>query len=522
MKLKRIISALLVFTMVMACSVCAVSANGTYQVTTSYDVSTKAITVNAKLAGATADSMVSYLIIEPEEVTTGEGEEAKTTLNYDVKADGSNILHIDQATANASGAATYDAATIPAAELKGAKVKFTSSASEELDPYVTNKFTKYCLKTDKENVEKMITIEAYNKLSAADQKLYEATWDANYYTKSVTKFSDVLTGVVVTNSSDSGRTTPIYYVTKDGAVYGGTRGTNLNESRWNTAKMDELFNGDTTNINKDMKQFIPLDDAVAVSVDLGNTDGRESAVRLRIYKYGTSFSGKLARTEGSEHIEIYNNYAHLDSSDKTNNVDLTINGLYKDDITDGYLGTIKLEGGDLLWVGKENVPEGYSKPNGITGAVKAMTIDAKPIYGSFTSYNNGVEYPSVTILVTATDVATADKAGLKIQAVTKGAATKEGAYPAEVEKVDLGICPNAYSGTTKFGIQLFDSANEGYLNPELYDIVATPVINVGTADAPEWVELTTTGSATGAAAVEGTADGKYFVVDRDTVATEAE
>ena len=68
MKLKRIISALLVFTMVMACSVCAVSANGTYQVTTSYDVSTKEITVNAKLAGATADSMVSYLIIEPEVV----------------------------------------------------------------------------------------------------------------------------------------------------------------------------------------------------------------------------------------------------------------------------------------------------------------------------------------------------------------------------------------------------------------------------------------------------------------------
>ena len=489
MKLKRIISALLVFTMVMACSVCAVSANGTYQVTTSYDVSNKAITVNAKLAGAAADSMVSYLIVEP--VTTGEGEEATTS--YDVLADGSNILHIDQATANASGAATYDAATIPAAELKGAKVKFTSSASEELAPYEVAR------KEDGSIVS------------------------VKYYTKSVTKFSDVLTGVVVTNASDSGKQTPIYYVTKDGAVYGTIRGTNLNESRWVSSKMDELFNGDTTNINDgNLKQFIPLDDTVAVSVDLGNTDGRESAVRLRIYKYGTSFSGKLARTDDSEHIEIYNNYAHLDSSDKTNNIDLTINGLYKDDITDGYLGTMKIEGGDLLWVGKENVPEGYGEPNGITGAVKAMTIDAKPIYGTFTSYNNGVEYPSVTILVTATDVATADKAGLKIQAVTKGAATKEGAYPAEVEKVDLGICPNAYSGTRKFGIQLFDSANEGYLNPELYDIVATPVINVGTADAPEWVELTVTGSATGAAAVEGTADGKYFVVNRNTVATEAE
>ncbi|MBR5517541.1 MAG: hypothetical protein IKV86_00770 [Clostridia bacterium] len=485
MKLKRIISALLVFTMVMACSVCAVSANGTYQVTTSYDVSTKEITVNAKLAGATADSMVSYLIIEPEEVTTGEGEEAETTLNYDVKADGSNILHIDQATANASGAATYDSATIPFADLENAKVKFVSSASEELAPYEV-----------KRNADGSVS-------------------NVGTYTKSVTKFTKLQTGVIVYNQSDSGETVGMYYVTKDGAVIGtDSRGTNLNAARWQSeGHFDDLFNGDTAFINKGLKQYIPLDDVVAWSLVLANTDNRESAVDFLFKKVGTSFSGELSTDTGT--IKIYNNYN--EATGKGSNYDLTINGIYKDDVTDGKFGTLNVSGGDVFSVDKSNVPYGYSKPNGITKAVKAMTIDAKPIYGTFTSYNNGIEYPSVTILVTATDVATADNAGLKIQAVTKGAATKEGAYPAEVEVVDLGICPNAYTGTKNFAIQLFDSANEGYLNPELYDIVATPVVKV----ADEWVELTVTGSATGADAVEGSMDGKYFVIKRDTVATEA-
>lgn len=486
MKLKRIISALLVFTMVMACSVCAVSANGTYQVTTSYDVSTKEITVNAKLAGATADSMVSYLIIEPEEVTTGEGEEATTTLNYDVKADGSNILHIDQATANTSGAATYDSATIPFSELENAKVKFVSSASEELAPY------------------------------EAGRKADGSVSNVGTYTKSVTKFTKLQTGVIVYNQSDSGQTVGMYYVTKDGAVIGtDSRGTNLNATRWQSeGHFDDLFNGDTAFINKGLKQYIPLDDVVAWSLVLGNKDNRESAVQLLFKKVGTSFSGELSTDTGT--MKLYNNYNEVMGKEGSN-YDLTINGIYKDDVTDGKFGTLNVSGGDVFSVDKTNVPVPYdNKEVGFTRALKAMTIDAKPIYGTFTSYNNGIEYPSVTILVTATDVATADNAGLKIQAVTKGAATVEGAYPAEVEVVDLGICPNAYTGTKNFAIQLFDSANEGYLNPEKYDIVATPVLKV----ADEWVELSVTGSVTGKVEGDTIADGKYYVVDRDTVATE--
>ena len=94
-------------------------------------------------------------------------------------------------------------------------------------------------------------------------------------------------------------------------------------------------------------------------------------------------------------------------------------------------------------------------------------------------------------------------------AVTKGAATLDGAYPAEVEKIDLGICPNACEGTKNFAIQLFDSANEGYLNPDKYDIVAIPVISDDNGD---WVELTTLGTWD---------DNRYYVVNRNTTATEA-
>ena len=67
MKLKRIISALVVFTLVMTCAVCSVSADATYQTITTYDVSTGDITVNAKLAGAKEGSMVSYIIYGDDE-----------------------------------------------------------------------------------------------------------------------------------------------------------------------------------------------------------------------------------------------------------------------------------------------------------------------------------------------------------------------------------------------------------------------------------------------------------------------
>lgn len=529
MKLKRIISALLVFTMVMACSVCAVSANGTYQVTTSYNVSTREITVNATLAGAAADSMVSYLIVKP--VTTEEGT------SYDVLADGSNILHIDQATANTSGAASYDTATIPFAELNDAKVKFVSSASETLDPFTNFTHVRtgvYYLtykdgKTTKVDYNTFITPEEYNALSKAEKESYksaESCWSVSNYTKSVTKFTDLQKGIIIANLSDSGQTTTISYVTKDGKVYGASRGTNLTTSRWADGHYDELFtgeymyeavdkNGNPTGemanaiYDGQLKQYVPVDDVVAWTVDIKNNDSnRETATSWKISKEGTSFNGRLNGTAERAEFIILNNYN--EGKGNGENVDLTINGLYKEDVTDGYFGDIKIGGGDMLFVYKQNTPVGNGAAQGSPSgaAKKAITIDANPIYGTFTSYNNGIEYPAVTILVTATDVAIADKAGLKLTAVTKGAATLNGAYPAEVEKIDLGICPNAYEGTKNFAIQLFDSANEGYLNPDKYDIIATPVINENGA----WTELTTLGTWD---------DNRYFVVERGTTATEA-
>jgi len=118
MKLKRIISALIVFTMVMTCAVCVSADGATYQTMTTYDVSTGDITVNAKLAGAAEGSMVSYIIY-------GDADD-KTV---DAVAE-NNIVHIDQATVGADGNATFDAVTTDFADFKNRHVQFVSNEEE--------------------------------------------------------------------------------------------------------------------------------------------------------------------------------------------------------------------------------------------------------------------------------------------------------------------------------------------------------------------------------------------------------
>ena len=558
MKLKRIISALLVFTMVMACSVCAVSANGTYQVTTSYDVSTKEITVNAALAGAAADSMVSYLIVKP--VTTEDGT------SYEVSEDGSNILHIDQATANGSGAATYETAKIPFSELENAKVKFVSSASETLTPFEKGVVAYVLTDANKgmagnpikdkdgketgEVIKESLKPAEYSALPAdatkvvykgnPHKKMYTIQFSCEAYTKSVTKFNELQKDIVVINGSDSGKPTKMYYVTKDGEVLGGNgeRGNNFTAERWDNYKLSELFDGDLSDNNLTAnKQVVPLDDVVAWMVVISNTTAktgeahRETASEYSFIKIATSFSGDLSTK--SEPFVIYNNYneyseklVEVKVNDKIEkvplkdlgrpNVDLTINGIYKDDVKDGKFGNITLEGGDIIKLYKQNTPVGNPNDQDSAAAtIEAMTIDADPIYGTFTSYNNGIEYPSVTFLVTATDVETANKAGLRIRAYPKGSVTFDETLPPEgaaSQYIELGICPNANTGTKNFAIQLFDSANQGYLNPDEYDLVATPVIN----DAEEgeddsWTVLSPVGEFS---------DSRFFTVKTRTTATE--
>ena len=56
---------------------------------------------------------------------------------------------------------------------------------------------------------------------------------------------------------------------------------------------------------------------------------------------------------------------------------------------------------------------------------------------------------------------------------------------------------------------MFDGAKSGQLNPAQWDIEATPVINVGDAENPDWKELTVFGDGVDTY-------GKYYTVDRTT------
>ena len=450
MKLRRIISALIVFTLVMTCAVCSVSADGTYNVTTTYDLSTKNITVNATIAGGTANDMVSYLIVEP--VTTGEGEDATTS--YDVLEDGSNILHIDQATLDASGNATMDTFTAEYAYLKGGKVKFVPTTEGSLSRATSG----------------------------------TAPYD---YIQSVEKFTDVLTGITFMNEADNGNLTDLYYVKSDGAVVPATLSGNINASRFDP----DWYDGDFSSTRM---AFAPLDDVVAFVVNAAayDTENNYDNVRIRYTKRTGSATGELNDDETS--FTIYNT---LDN----NSTNLMVNGFYKDDITDGKFGTIDLEPGAIISLNRK------MEASGTSDLEQYMSIDSKPIYGTYENSNG--TFDSVTFLVTATSTEIADKAGLKITAYPKGTvsmdATEVTTGDAKKQAVELGICPNAYTGQTQFAIQLFDGAEEGYLDSTQWDIEATPVINTAAeGDEANWVELSVLGDDL------SELTGKYFTVNR--------
>ena len=447
MKLKRIISALIVFTMVMACAVCSVSADGTYQVTTSYDISTKKITVNAAIADATDNSMVSYLIVAPDEDNTEDP--------YAVKEDGSNILHIDQATV-ADNAATFETLTADFDYLNNGKVKFVSTT---------------------------------DTLKAWETGLVDGTPDTWNYAKSVTKFTEIQRGVTVLNQNKTGGVVEISYVAQDGTVHKVNVGSPLNSAeRWESdgmaAWVDGEYKEDYPNIG-----YFPID-AKALCVYVANDDGRRTTTKLQIIRSNTSLNGALYGD--TNYCTIYDNT----NDDPTKHKDLTINGFYKDDITDGRFNNITLEGGAVYRIYSNNARQ-TTTPN----TAKVMSIDAEPIYGEYAE--GEITYASVTFLVTATSEDIANAAGLKIVAYPKGTMSMDGTIPANKTGVELGICPNVYKGHKQFGIQLYDKAGEGYLDSTKYDLVATPVIR----DVENrWTELTTMGASRD--------DGRYFTVSR--------
>lgn len=454
MKLKRFISALIVFTMVMTCAVC-VSADATYNVTTVYELGSEGnysgnITLNASVAGATADTYVSYLLVKPD----AEG-------NVVVAEDGSNILHIDQATVDASGNATFDSAKAAFADYEGGKVKFVSSGSDVF--------------TAKEILPQ--------KIGDKQQQWYD------YYLRSIDTVSKTQAAVTYLNVSDNGARTHFYYVTKDNRVVNADGNSNFTTERYNTAGFDlpEYYSGDDTKLGN--KRILPVEDMKAWIVDFSNKSDRTVAkIVLAIKKMKSTATGKYTTAQT---FIIYNS---------ANGTDLAVNGRYKDDITDGKFGTLTIEPGAVYGLDKSQGKTATSE----TKPAQFVTIDAAPIY-SKVDFGYG-ERNSVTFLATKKvdqDIA------LKITAYPNGTVSHDGDMPAEGEAVELGIYENAFAASEdvskQFGIQLVDSADTTeYLDADKYDLEATPCVK---NENGEWVELSVWGT-------------NYFTISRATTATE--
>ena len=119
MKLKSLISALVVFTIVMTCAVSAVSAmEAKYTTTTTY--SAAGVTVTTEVTGLSEDSMVSYVIYDDSET--------------DVPNDG-NIKYINQDTASKGNVSFTITDTV--AKLNGKKILMGSNL-DTLVPKIPN------------------------------------------------------------------------------------------------------------------------------------------------------------------------------------------------------------------------------------------------------------------------------------------------------------------------------------------------------------------------------------------------
>lgn len=132
MKLRRLISALIVFTLVLTCAMSAVSA-ATYRTTTSYTTDGK-VRVEASVAGAAEGDMVSYIIYGDENATLGDGDATpKTSVTED------NIVYIDQKTADAEGNISFSIVDLDEADVENRLVKITTNNADPLTAWTGEK-----------------------------------------------------------------------------------------------------------------------------------------------------------------------------------------------------------------------------------------------------------------------------------------------------------------------------------------------------------------------------------------------
>lgn len=122
MKLKRIISALVVFTLVMTCAVCTVNAAGVYQATTHYTSDGK-VSVTAEVTGANDGDFVSYIIYGDDDASNNDVDGVKEAVTE------GNIKYIDQATVSGT-VADFGTIEFDVEDIENRNIKFATNGED--------------------------------------------------------------------------------------------------------------------------------------------------------------------------------------------------------------------------------------------------------------------------------------------------------------------------------------------------------------------------------------------------------
>ena len=215
---------------------------------------------------------------------------------------------------------------------------------------------------------------------------------------------------------------------------------------------------------------VDLKTVSAIMVDLGTKANRDSSFKVRFWRYSGSYNGAVQEDGFGDTVYQTATYA----SDKPTSqvigegyTNLLVAGLYKDDITDNEFAGLELFGGDLIGIHVTNEPgnSNASYPDNSKSASYATVYE--PMVGEYTN-NNGT-FDSVTFLCgPAAEAYDLEEFGLNIYRYEKVANSAD----AELELI--ASCPSPVDG--RFGIQLFDGANAGELDPEVYDFEAFPYV----------------------------------------------
>ena len=321
MKLKRLLSALVVFTIVMTSVVCSVSAAATYTVTTGYNLNTGKVTLNASVTGATDGDMVSYIIYgddvvnETETITEG------------------NIIHIDQATVSGN-TANFDAVSFDPAAIKNRNIQFASTANETSTDRVTKN-------------EYMVTVDARQALN------------------SLTNFDGTAIDIIVLDKNGDPTTHTLTYTPNnvDPETYEPTN---------NVGRLAYLP-ADATGIIIDFQKYSSATRGAVSSIALRNaTEWTEGSFNQKKLENSTTIFQSEALTENGTSASDY----------ELGNVSVNklINGRYKATISNG-----KINGTDVDWTAGACIDiYGMTAPTAQLNSVSAsstkyMTIDSAPV-----------------------------------------------------------------------------------------------------------------------------------------------